>query len=82
MLLYSCLLVVLISECSGMGLIHVAGISIDHAACVELRPIKESQFLAPILLESPLMFESLEKSRDKYSIDKLVPNKDPYKQRV
>lgn len=44
--------------------------------------MKETQFLAPILLESPLMFEILEKIRDKYSIDKLDPNKDPYKQRV
>ncbi len=28
------------------------------------------------------MFEILEKVRDKYSIDKLDPNNDPYKQRV
>ena len=44
--------------------------------------MKETKFLAPILLESPLMFEILEKIREKYSIDKLDPNKDPYKQRV
>ncbi len=44
--------------------------------------MKESKFLAPILLESPLMFEILEKIRDRHSIDKLDPTKDPYKQRV
>ncbi len=44
--------------------------------------MKETEFLAPILRESPLMFEILEKVKDKYSIDKLDPNKDPYKQRV
>ena len=35
--------------------------------------MKETQFLAPILLESPLMFEILEKIRDKHNIDKLLP---------
>ncbi len=52
-----------------------------------MRPVysclmKETQFLAPILLESPLTFEFLEQIRDKYSIDKLDPTKDPYKQRL
>ncbi len=41
--------------------------------------MKESQFLAPTLLESPLTFESLEKIREKYSIDSLDLTKDPYK---
>lgn len=44
--------------------------------------MKETQFLAPILLESPLMLEILEKIRDKYSIDKLDPSKDPSCQRA
>ncbi len=43
--------------------------------------MKETWFLDSILLESPLMFEVLEKIRDTYSIDKPDPNKDPYKQR-
>lgn len=34
------------------------------------------------MLESPPMFEILEKIRRRYGIDKLDPNKDPYKQRV
>ncbi len=38
--------------------------------------------LAPILLESPLMFEILQKIRDQYSIDKLEPNGGPHKQRL
>jgi hypothetical protein len=44
--------------------------------------MRQTQFLAPILLESPSMFEILEKIRDKYGIDKLDPSKDPYKQRI
>ncbi len=44
--------------------------------------MNETQFLAPILLESPLMFEILEKIRDRHSIDKLDRSKDPYRQRV
>lgn len=44
--------------------------------------MKETQFPATILIERPLLFEILEKIRDKYSIDKLDPNKDPSKQRV
>ncbi len=40
--------------------------------------MRESKFLAPILLESPLMFESPEKIRDKYGIGKLNPKKEPY----
>jgi hypothetical protein len=39
--------------------------------------MKESKFLGTILIESPLMYESLEKVRDRYSIDKLDPNKTP-----
>ncbi len=50
-----------------------------------MRPVysclmKETQFLGTILLESPLMFEILEKIRDKYSIDKLDLAKDPHRQ--
>ncbi len=44
--------------------------------------MRETEFLAPILLESPLIYEILEKIRDRYGIDTLNPNKDPYKQRV
>ena len=35
--------------------------------------MKVTKFLAPILLESPLMFEIPENIRDRYSIDKLDP---------
>lgn len=44
--------------------------------------MKETQFPATILIERPLLFEILEKIRDKYSIDKPDPNKDPSTQRV
>jgi hypothetical protein len=44
--------------------------------------MKETQFLGSILLESPLMFDILEKVRGKYSIDKLDISKEPYKQNV
>ena len=44
--------------------------------------MRESKFLGTILIESPMMFEILEKVRDKHNIEKLDPSKDPYKQRI
>ena len=45
--------------------------SLSRIPQIRLHRMKETQFLAPILLESPLTFEILEKVRDKHSIDKL-----------